>query len=245
MTAKNGFGKRRSHRRRNSNIICRSYRSLTENRKILMRQWQKWRRHIRSHFQQNIPMHVSMVQCARSSGRMAICFRMDTLSFREIWSIWKRKSAKISCSASRKCMGLQGLMFYQSFRSAFYHWWGSGQSGFQMGCRLIIMAAMECWQQCFCLRQQLGFTDSSYGYFCRMRDKKTGTGWKSGCYSFRGWHIYLMFMSGGIIQNVCKKMSRSNSCRDLEMSGLFWWKKSAFLQRHCLEAYCFLRCIRM
>ena len=48
----------------------------------------------------------------------------------------------------------------------------------------------------------LGFMVLSYGCFCRMRNKKTGTGWKSGCYSFHGWHIYWMSMSVGIIQNV-------------------------------------------
>ena len=53
-----------------------------------------------------------------------------------------------------------------------------------------------------CSWQRLEFMDLSYGCFCRMRNKKTGTGWKSGCYSFHGWHIYWMSMSVGIIQNV-------------------------------------------
>ena len=55
--------------------------------KLLRRQWQKWKSHIRSRSPQNIPMCVSMAQCVRSSGRMEICFRMDILSFREICSI--------------------------------------------------------------------------------------------------------------------------------------------------------------
>ncbi len=46
-----------------------------------------------------------------------------------------------------------------------------------------------------------------------------------------------MFMSGGIIQNVCKKMSRSNSCRDLKCPG-FSDEKSLFF---CSTA--FLKCI--
>lgn len=38
--------------------------------------------------------------------------------------------------------------------------------------------------------------------FLPDEEQKTGTGWKSGCYSFHGWHIYWMSMSAGIIQNV-------------------------------------------
>ena len=66
---------------------------------------------------------------ARIYGAMCAIIREDGDILAEGYSVFqrnlkylKRKSAKISCSASRKCMGLQGLMFYQSFRSAFYHW---------------------------------------------------------------------------------------------------------------------------
>ena len=54
----------------------------------------------------------------RIYGAMCAVIREDGDILSDGYSVFQRKYAKISCSASRKCMVLQGLMFFPSFRSA-------------------------------------------------------------------------------------------------------------------------------
>ena len=100
------------------NIICQSYRPLTENSKNI----EEAVAEVEESHTVTLPTEHSYV---RIYGAMCAVIREDGDMLSDGYSVFQRnlqylkeEYAKISCSASRKCMVLQGLMFFPSFRSA-------------------------------------------------------------------------------------------------------------------------------